>query len=201
MSGLIYIMRHGESQVNIEKRLTCKQFAGDLTDIGRLQAAKAGSWLIDKNISHILHSPFHRAEQTAQIIASSLDITPVMCEGLREVDCGELEGRVDENAWTTWRGIWTRWKQGDQMAAFPGGESYPEAHARYSSVIYDVGSEENTLLVTHGGITTCIIPYLCVNAAALQGELGLDNTGMVVLERYDESGRYFCRSWNLTEHL
>jgi probable phosphoglycerate mutase len=201
MSGLIYVMRHGQSVVNVENRLTCKQLDGDLTDMGRLQAAKAGSWLIDKDITRIVHSPFHRAEQTAQIIGAALGVTPTMNRGLCEMDCGDLEGRTDEEAWTTWRGVWTRWKKAEHGATFPGGESYGQAHERYSRVIHDTEPDEHTLLVTHGGITICVLPYLCVNAAALQGDLALDNTGLVVLERYDEIGRYICRSWNLTEHL
>lgn len=201
MSGLIYIMRHGQSMVNVENRLTCKQYEGDLTDMGRLQAAKAGSWLVDKNISRIIHSPFHRAEQTAQIVGTALAVTLTASQGLCEMDCGDLEGRTDDEAWAAWREVWTRWKNAEPAAVFPGGESYAQAQARYSRVIHDTSPDDNTLLVTHGGITICVVPYLCVNAAALQGELALDNTGMVVLERYDQSGRYICRSWNLTEHL
>ena len=35
---MIYLMRHGESVVNVERRLTCRKYDGDLTDKGRDQA-------------------------------------------------------------------------------------------------------------------------------------------------------------------
>ena len=41
---MIYVMRHGESVVNVQRRLTCRQYDGDLTDNGREQAQKATFW-------------------------------------------------------------------------------------------------------------------------------------------------------------
>ncbi|MBZ0275673.1 MAG: histidine phosphatase family protein [Anaerolineae bacterium] len=198
MVHLIYLMRHGQSVVNIERRLTCRKPDGDLTDLGREQAAKAGDWLADKGITRLLHSPFHRAEQTAQIVAPKLKLTPVMVDDLREMDCGSLERRTDDDAWGEFMAVFRRWKKGDWEATYPGGESYRQGFERFSRCLNAV--TETTLLVTHGGISIAVVPYLCVNAAALQGVGDLDNTGLVVLEPYD-SGRYICRSWNLIEHL
>ncbi|HRF99397.1 MAG TPA: hypothetical protein PLZ51_29490 [Aggregatilineales bacterium] len=63
-------------------------------------------------------------------------------------------------------------------------------------------SQDNipTVLVTHGGITRAVLPYLCVNAAALQRVEMMAHGGMVVLSPYD-MGRFVCESWNITEHL
>jgi broad specificity phosphatase PhoE len=87
-------------------------------------------------------------------------------------------------------------------AAFPGGESFRHAFERFNRALAQIGQDETALMVTHGGITCSVVPYLCVNAAALQqgGGFYLDNTGFVVLELYDTS-RYICRAWNLVEHL
>lgn len=198
MTDLIYLMRHGQSVVNVERRLTCRSLEGDLTDLGREQAAKAADWLADKGISRILHSPFHRAEQTAQIVAKKLNLPLEVEDGLREMDCGDFEGRVDEAAWDEFMAVAFRWRAGEWEAAFPGGESYRQGFERFSRALHHV--KETALLVTHGGITGTVTPYLCVNAAALQQNSVLDNTGIVVLERYDTE-RYICRSWNLVEHL
>jgi broad specificity phosphatase PhoE len=96
--------------------------------------------------------------------------------------------------------IYERWKKGDWEAQYPGGETYRQGFERYLRCLSQIHPDETALVVTHGGITCSILPYLCVNAAALQGDLELDNTGFVVLEPYD-TGRYICRSWNLSEHL
>ncbi|MCB9453590.1 MAG: histidine phosphatase family protein [Anaerolineaceae bacterium] len=198
MTGLIYLMRHGQSVVNVERRLTCRKFEGDLTELGREQAARAAVWLADKGITRIGHSPFHRAVQTAQIVARKLNQTLEMEDGLREMDCGGFEGRTDDAAWEEFIAIYRRWKSAEWDAAFPDGETFRHAYERFSRCLHAAG--DNTLLVTHGGITLTVVPYLCVNAAALQRTDYLDNTGLVVLERYDAE-RYICRSWNLVEHL
>ena len=197
---MIYLMRHGESTVNIEHRLTCRQYDGDLTDKGRDQAAKAARWFVGKGLTQIRYSPFHRAQQTAEIIGSAVGVIPVEEVGLCEMDCGNLEGRSDEAARVIWTQVYERWCLFEVDARFPEGESYGEAVARFKCALGQVSPDETTLLVTHGGITRSVIPPLCVNAAALQRVDHLDNTGMIVLEHYD-SDRYSCSAWNLIEHL
>ncbi len=197
---MIYVMRHGQSIVNVERRLTGRHFEGDLTDLGREQAAKAAAWLTDKGIIRILNSPFHRAQQTAQIVGERLNILSCVDEGLCEMDAGDLHGRTDQEAWEYFLSIYERWKKHEWEAQYPGGETYRQGFDRYLQSLRQIARDETALLVTHGGITCSVLPYLCVNAAALQGNLKLDNTGFVVLEPYDD-GRYICRSWNLSEHL
>ncbi|MFW5709022.1 MAG: histidine phosphatase family protein, partial [Chloroflexota bacterium] len=61
-------------------------------------------------------------------------------------------------------------------------------------------SDQGVLLVTHGGLIRAIVPYLCVNAAALQRVATPGNAGLIILEPYDRS-RFICRAWNIIEHL
>ncbi len=197
---MIYLMRHGESVVNVEHRLTCRKYDGDLTEQGRDQAAKAARWFADKGISQIRFSPFHRAEQTARFVADTVGIEPVADVDLCEMDCGNLEGRTDEAAWAIWTQVYERWLLFDLDARYPEGESYAEAVARFKRALSKCSPDENTLLVTHGGVTRTVIPPLCVNAAALQRVDHLGNTGIIILEHYD-SDRYSCSAWNLVEHL
>lgn len=200
MVNLIYIVRHGQSVVNVERRLTGRTYEGDLTDLGREQAVNAAAWLSGKGITRIMSSPFARAQQTAGVIGEQLNLVPQVDTGLSEMDCGDLDGRADDEAWEFFLSIFDRWKTGDWDARYPGGETYRQGYDRYTRVLHSIRSDETVLLVTHGGITISVIPYLCVNAAALQGVNHLSNTGIVILEPYGD-GRYICRAWDLTEHL
>ncbi|MEP7293146.1 MAG: histidine phosphatase family protein [Chloroflexota bacterium] len=197
---MIYLMRHGESVVNVERRLTCRKRDGDLTTNGRTQGEKAARWFADKGLTQIRYSPFHRAEQTAQIVGAVVGLTPVPDDDLVEMDCGNLEWLTDEAAWKVWTEVYQRWLMYDLDARFPEGESYGEAVARFSRALARVAPQGNTLLVTHGGVTVTTIPPLCVNAAAMQWVEHLVNTGIIVLEHYDAE-RYSCSAWNLIEHL
>lgn len=196
----IYIMRHGQSVPNIEKRISGRTPEGDLTDIGRDQARRAAFWLADKGITRIVSSPLHRAEQTAAIVGQYLQLVPEIDMNLREFDCGIYEGLNDEVSLAAWLNIFLRWKAGDIAAEFPEGECYADVRDRYLRALRRAKSEENTLMVTHGGIAVSILPFLCVNAAALQGVPVPANAGFVVLSPYDAT-RFECEAWNITEHL
>lgn len=198
---MIYLMRHGQSVVNVERRLTCRQLEGDLTDTGREQARRAAAWFAGKDIARIRVSPFHRTQQTAAFVAEALHVAPEIDDDLREMDCGQFEGRTGEAAWEEWGVIYEQWLQGNRRASFPGGETFGNALDRLQRALLACPADgRSTLLVTHGGVTRTTIPYLCVNAAALQRITTLNFTGIIVLEPYGD-GRFICESWNLAEHL
>ncbi|MBI1280287.1 MAG: hypothetical protein GC179_19330 [Anaerolineaceae bacterium] len=198
--NLIYVMRHGQSVLNVEHRLSGGKYDGDLTTLGQTQAHQVGNWLRDKGITKIAHSPFHRAVQTAEIIGEHLGLPITPDNDLAEINCGDLDWRTDEDSWAAWRAIYEHWLQCDWRATYPSGESYQQGFDRFNRCLMGIKADDTPLLVTHGGISTTVIPYLCVNAAALQGSRMLDYTGIIVLEPYGD-GRYICRAWNQTEHL
>jgi broad specificity phosphatase PhoE len=198
--NLIYVMRRAQSVINLEHRLTGRTFTGDLTPLGELQATKAAEWLLDKGINKITHGPSRCAEQTARIVSNKLSLPITPEADLAEIDCGNLDGPSDEASWDEWHAIYERWQQRDWKATFPGGENYQQGFDRLNRCLMRIKPDETALLITHSGIAVTVIPYLCVNAAALHGDLCLDHTGIIVLEPYGD-GRYICRAWNQTEHL
>ena len=197
---LIYIMRHAQSVINVERRITGRTLTGDLTDLGREQSAKAGSWLANKGITRIIHSPFHRTAQTAAIVNNSLGVPIASDSDLGEVDSGDLDWKLDDVSWQEWWQIFERWKQRDWKATYPGGESFQTGFDRFNRCLMNLPHNEIPLLVTHGAISLAVIPYLCVNAAALQGSKMLDHTGIVKLEPYGD-GRFICRAWNQIDYM
>ncbi len=196
----IYIMRHAESVVNLGKRLTCRTRAGALTEHGREQALLAARWLNDKAISAIRTSPFERAVETARIIGEALGLPYVLDPDLGELDCGSLEGKDDFAAWEVWQAVYRRFLLLDTDAYFPEGESGGEAFGRFERALASARGAGNTLVVSHTGIARCVVPYLCVNASAMQRLDALPTTAFVVLEPYD-SERYICEAWGLKAHL
>ena len=86
----LYLIRHGQSannlreQVLAEHPLTTPAAAAPrmadppLTDLGELQARLAGESLRDEGITRLYCGPMLRTLQTAQIIGTLLDLSP-MC--------------------------------------------------------------------------------------------------------------------------
>lgn len=194
----IYLLRHGQATTNVERRISGKNPNGDLTDLGREQARAAGNYLRDKGVTVMRSSPIHRAEQTARIVGEYLDLIPVIDDDLREIDGGVYDYKTDDESWAAWHEIYARWRQGDMHAAFPGGETYKQGYDRFLQALLRCDPNANTVLVAHAGIIRTIVPYLCVNAAALQNIKAPHNGGLVVLSYYD-AHRFECEAWDLHE--
>ena len=96
---MIVLMRHGEAEP-----YSGQDSSRRLTERGRAQASLTGHWLREQNlpVSHIIASPYLRAQQSAQCVADSLaldvtsirDITPDASEAAAEAALAEHMGAV-----------------------------------------------------------------------------------------------------------
>ena len=71
----IYFVRHGEAISNVDHVMAGYELDTELTEKGKEQAAKTGSYLatFDPNINYIYSSPLKRAKQTAKIIKTKIN--------------------------------------------------------------------------------------------------------------------------------
>ncbi len=91
-----YIVRHGESTANLERRI---QGHSDypLSENGKLQASSAGTWLRSRNIAGVYTSPLARARETAGILAAAASLPePSVLPELIELDTGKFSGLTVE---------------------------------------------------------------------------------------------------------
>jgi broad specificity phosphatase PhoE len=142
---LLVISRHGESTLNLERRVN-----GDpsvrvpLTEKGRDEAALLGQQLAHIPLEVCVHSQFGRTEETARIALAGRDVPFVVESLLDDIDVGELEGKTLDD--------YRAWKRGHERSdAFPGGESLDDAARRYARAYRALlGRPERTILVvTH----------------------------------------------------
>jgi isoleucyl-tRNA synthetase len=146
-----FLMRHGESQSNVEKIVsTRKDSVNPLTEKGREQAEKAAQGLADKKIDLIITSPFERAKRTAQIVQKALglkDEAVISDERLGEISLGKLDGALNEtyHEFLSTNGGW-------EKATPEGGESWSDVRNRVGSLLYELErtyANENILIVSH----------------------------------------------------
>lgn len=94
-----FVMRHGEAESNANNIVSSKietSTSYGLTAAGRESAQKAGESLKDKNIDIIITSPFARAKQTAEIVATTtgFDVKNIIVdERIKEIDTGIYDGK------------------------------------------------------------------------------------------------------------
>jgi len=167
-TNTIYLVRHGENRANITHEFSYKHVDYPLTPKGVLQARQTAEYFKDRHIDEIYASPLKRAQETASIIAQTLDLPVTVMEQFREINVGSLEGRApsDEN-WELHNRIVQAWFEGDYNAAFPDGENYLTLLARLRAGLLEVTRDrtgQHIVIVGHGGIFTRTIRDLCPGA-------------------------------------
>jgi broad specificity phosphatase PhoE len=99
----ILLIRHGQSTWNADGRW---QGHADppLSELGRRQAAAAGTAITDAGFTSIVASPLQRAHQTASIVGDVLGLAVANDERLMERDAGEWTGMTREEIEAGWPG-------------------------------------------------------------------------------------------------
>jgi len=150
-----YLLRHGESTWNIEKR--CQGQKNDvkipLSENGIADAKTVYSRLKDKNISAIFSSDLLRAKQTAEIIANDLKLSIEYNENLRETNFGDAQGLLPNEIEKNYPDF--NEAKTDHTKHFPNGESLNETRKRIENFlekIIEETSEQNILISAHGSI-------------------------------------------------
>ena len=155
-SPILYLIRHGETEWNIEKRRQGHQDS-PLTARGREQAASNGrrlrAILPEGKPLTILASPLGRAKDTALTIARELGLSPetITYESrLKECCFGAWEGLTDAEVKTRFPEEWEA-RSTDRWNVVPsGGESYADVHARLADWYGSTTFDQTTLIICHG---------------------------------------------------
>jgi len=180
---MIYLVRHGESEANIQNR-----FSGitdvELSDKGRVQAETAGNNLKPYKIDYVYASPLKRARETAEIICgvNNIDINKIITENsLIEVNFGLFENMTWEEIRESHREESENWILHKHKYKFPDGESYDDIVNRVSFFVDNV--PDNSLVVTHFGVIQAILLYLNILDDSSLWEYKIDNCDVVILDK------------------
>jgi uncharacterized phosphatase len=149
---LIYLVRHGETDWNRERRI---QGSTDipLNDVGREQAARTGRILARRDWDGIGSSPLTRALETGTIIASIVGIDPDSVEilpGLVERAYGEAEGLDDSELFRQFPGD----------TPVPGRERREDVAARVIPALIEFAGrhpDSRLIVTTHGGVIRAVL--------------------------------------------
>ncbi|MCL5427899.1 MAG: histidine phosphatase family protein [Candidatus Marsarchaeota archaeon] len=92
MSQLIVLVRHGQSQANVEGILSDELEKSPLTPLGREQAGRTAKELKKLRLDALVSSPVLRARQTAGIIGEETGLEVRIDDRLRETGMGSNNG-------------------------------------------------------------------------------------------------------------
>lgn len=201
MSGRLILVRHGQSQGNVARRLDTRPPGAELTDLGHHQARRFGG-MLSQRPSILAHSVARRAAQTAAGIGSETGLVPFEFEGVHEVQVGELEDRSDDAAVAEFNRIYERWHRGELDVPMPGGESAEAVLARYVPVLTELrlrylddnDFNSDIVVVSHGAAIRLVAAVLAGVESSFALDHHLGNTESVVLAPITD-GRWSCVQW------
>jgi alpha-ribazole phosphatase len=178
---LFVLTRHGESELNITRRVNGDpDVAVHLSARGRDQARALGEQVAQIPLDVCVHTRFGRTRESADIAVAGREVPLVAEPLLDDVYVGDLEGRtIDE---------YRAWKAEHRRSdPFPGGESLDDAARRYALGFEALLASRyaRVLVVCHE-----IPVHYAVNAAAGSDSLDAPTHDIVNATPYlfDESG-------------
>ena len=157
-----YVFRHGETELNRQKRWQGSGMDYELNESGRQQAEELAQKLAGKGLEIIFSSPLKRALQTAETVAAALDIPVVVKDDLRECFYGAAEGQLIVDLKKNVPEIVNNWAHPDFWdIRFAGGESKKEALERVLKVFDDLRQEDHVVMgiAIHGGTMGALLNY------------------------------------------
>ena len=161
----IYIVRHGETLWNKEKKLQGRTDI-DLNENGRNLARQTGEALMNTRIDRIYASPLKRAKETAELIRNGRDIELKTDNRLMELCFGCYEGQNfselirDESL--TFRYFF---KQPELYVPAPDAESLEDLIRRAGNFMREeieplANQFERVMIVAHGALNKGIMSYI-----------------------------------------
>lgn len=158
--GTLILIRHGETDKNLNKNLHSRNDAQTLNLTGIEQIERTVHRLKELSPSKIYSSTEKRAVESAQILAQKLGIPMEEIEGMQERNFGIYSGK----SWSEVKKILAPMTMDEKYDYAPAeGESWRAFETRLISAVKKIVKEnkdKTVAVVTHGGAIKALIPFL-----------------------------------------
>ena len=165
----LYLLRHGESEANVDRVFASFKVNPALSDAGVQQATMQAKSLEEIEFSAMYVSPLLRTRQTAGIVGKQRGLESILSEYIHEVNVGDLDGKDqnDPNNWETFTGVIRKWGQGFSDFGFPNGETLNDVGKRFSKFLDELKGKHQkpVLVVGHCVLFMAVFWLFCENHA------------------------------------
>jgi broad specificity phosphatase PhoE len=186
----VILVRHAEPHEEVHGRVYGR-LDPSLSVRGAIHARELAATLASEPIVAIYSSSKRRALETAAPLGD-----PIVVDGLREMDFGDLEGLTTDEAAERYPDL-ARWMETPSAVTFPGGESAAELRDRVLVAIAEIvahHADETVAVVSH----SVVIRTILADALAMDPDavlrLDIAYGGISVVEWFD--GQPFVRVVN-----
>ncbi|MER6914281.1 bifunctional RNase H/acid phosphatase [Streptomyces sp. NPDC000594] len=200
------LLRHGETALTPEKRFSGSGGAHDpeLSPVGRRQAdAVAAALAARGTVQEIVSSPLRRCRETAEAVATRLNLDVRIEEGLRETDFGAWEGLTFAEVQERYGADLDAWLSSPKAAPTGGGESF-------ATVARRVSAARDRLVARSSGRTVLVVSHVTPIKTLVRLALGAPPESVFRMElaaaslsavSYYTDGNASVRLFNDTAHL
>lgn len=178
----LFLVRHGETDWNRSGQIMGEQPV-PMNQNGEAQVKRLATFLKSRSIHALYSSPVARALQTAEILASALQVPVTADRGLTEINVGEWEGRY-------WKHLTDEFARQQfysrpEEARPPGGETLSEVQTRAVAVVERARARKGAdrlLFVSHADVLRTILAhYLRLDLKTVR-QLRIDHASLTALE-------------------
>ncbi len=145
----LILIRHGETQSNVDHLLDTAHPGAPLTQNGLQQARALAEAIAHEHIDALYVSTLTRAQQTAAPLAELRGIPVSVVDGIHEIAAGVEEMSPD---WSAYVGMLNSWSPENLDARLDDGESAREFMARFDGAVAAIEAEGHgsVAIVSHG---------------------------------------------------
>ncbi|MBA4601447.1 histidine phosphatase family protein [Thermoactinomyces mirandus] len=197
MNTRIFLIRHGETEWNKERRYQGHQNV-PLSELGRKQAGQLAVQMQTVKFDAIYASDLWRARETARIIADKHQL-PVNCSvDFRERYCGEWEGQTHEELVRKY----PDWAIVNPVGGKYGIEPTGQVQKRFLRKCEALARQHlggQIAIVAHGFCITVFLQAITMGEYGTKGEQLLNTSCTCLI--YHEDGKWQIEKYNDVSHL
>jgi broad specificity phosphatase PhoE len=202
MEKVLYIVRHGETELNKNGIVQGRGIDSDLNDTGRAQARSFYEHYKKVPFDKIYVSSLRRTQETVQPFIET-GIPWQKLSGLDEMGWGEWEGKASSaNSLLFFRSLLEKWQSRNYDAKSKGGESPKEVALRLMAAMDVVMSHQNektVLICMHGRAMRLLLCLLTRKPMCAMAKFPHKNTCLYKLALNGD--RFVIKDFNNINHL
>ncbi len=186
----IFLVRHGRTAFNVERRYQGQHDPVPLDEVGIRQARRLARYFAPMDIQWAISSDLQRAVMTAEEIARPRGLSLRADRAWREMHLGRWQGLTQEEVMRRWP---EEYRRVYELRGSPqGGESYTALQRRVVAAFHRLAHQaqgSTVLVVTHGGPIRCLVCHLLGIPLSRRHRIAVANASVSLLEGNNDSWR------------
>ena len=173
----LYLIRHGEVEDGWQRVFGGSRVDMALSPLGHQQGAAVADWFGGRKMDAVFASPMLRVQQTAAPLLARGTLSPVILDGLREVDFGDFTGLRWEQVRERLGVTAENWLHVLDTPGLPNGDSAAALLDRVRPCVEQILSTPgiaSAAVFCHGGIVRAILAVLLELPFSKLGHLRID---------------------------